>query len=176
MTRCRARRRLVQSLVPTQGVNPALAPSSNKARGLPAHYQLLSHLSIWNFSGSLGSNPHRVTTTSDNPAGSSGACSSTAEEQSGFYFPLWNCSFLSLPGWIRCPQLIADPEHHGLQKPVTETTHLQLQGSHPENINKGTWRQQHAQRIPQRDSSSLRSQRTVPNCGQSESSAILPTF
>ena len=72
MTRCRGRRRLVQSLVPTQGVTPALAPSSNKARGLPAHYQLLSHLSIWNFSGSLGSNPHRVTTTSDNPAGSSG--------------------------------------------------------------------------------------------------------
>ena len=72
MTQCQARRRLVQSLVPTQGVTPTLAPSYNKARGLPAHYQLLSHLFIWNFSGSLGSNPHRVTTTSDNSAGSSG--------------------------------------------------------------------------------------------------------
>ena len=72
MTRCRARRRLVQSLVPTQGVTPTLAPSYSKARGLPAHYQLLSHLFIWNFRGSLGSNPHRVTTTSDNSAGSSG--------------------------------------------------------------------------------------------------------
>ena len=72
MTQCRARRRLVQSLVPTQGVTPTLAPSYSKARGLPAHYQLLSHLFIWNFRGSLGSNPHRVTTTSDNSAGSSG--------------------------------------------------------------------------------------------------------
>ena len=50
-----------------------MAPSYNKARGLPAHYQLLSHLFIWNFSGSLGSNPHRVITTSDNSAGSSGS-------------------------------------------------------------------------------------------------------
>lgn len=73
MTQCQARRRLVQSLVPTQGVTPTLAPSYNKARGLPAHYQLLSHLFIWNFSGSLGSNPHRVITTSDNSAGSSGS-------------------------------------------------------------------------------------------------------
>ena len=73
MTQCQARRRLVQSLVPTQGVTPTLAPSYNKAGGLPAHYQLLSHLFIWNFSGSLGSNPHRVITTSDNSAGSSGS-------------------------------------------------------------------------------------------------------
>ena len=72
MTQCRARRWLVQSLVPTQGVTPTLAPSYSKVRGLPAHYQLLSHLFIWNFRGSLGSNPHRVTTTSDNSAGSSG--------------------------------------------------------------------------------------------------------
>ena len=72
MTQCRARRRFVQSLVPTQGVTPTLAPSYSKVRGLPAHYQLLSHLFIWNFRGSLGSNPHRVTTTSDNSAGSSG--------------------------------------------------------------------------------------------------------
>ena len=49
-----------------------MAPSYSKVRGLPAHYQLLSHLFIWNFRGSLGSNPHRVTTTSDNSAGSSG--------------------------------------------------------------------------------------------------------
>ena len=72
MTQCRARRRFVQSLVPTQGVTPTLAPSYSKVRGLPAHYQLLSHLFIWNFRGSLGSNPHWVTTTSDNSAGSSG--------------------------------------------------------------------------------------------------------
>ena len=52
MTRCQARRRLVQSLNPPQGVTPTLAPSYNTARGLPAHYQLLSHLFIRNFSDS----------------------------------------------------------------------------------------------------------------------------
>ena len=70
---------------------------------------------------------------------------------------------------VHSSQLTADPEHRGLQKPVAETTHLQLQGSHPENINKGTRRQQLAQRIPQHDSSPLRSQRELfQKYGQSE--------
>lgn len=44
---------------------------------------------------------------------------------------------LSLPpSRIRCPQLTADPEPRSLGKPAAETTHLQLRGSHPENIDK----------------------------------------
>ena len=83
---------------------------------------------------------------------------------------------LSLPGWIQCPQLTADPEHRGLQKPVAETIHLQLQG-HTQKTSTREHGGSSTQRIPQHDSSSLRSQSELfQKCGQSESLVILPTF
>ena len=147
MTQCQARRRLVQSLVPTQGVTPTLAPSYNKARGLPAHYQLLSHLFIWNFSGSLGSNPHRVITTSDNSAGSSGSAFFHSRGAKQVLLSSLEL-LLSLPPRLD-PMPTANSQSRALQppKPVAETTHLKLQGSHPENI-KRTWRQQHPKDPP----------------------------
>ena len=177
MTQCRARRRLVQPSS-SPGSHPQLGPllqySEGPASALPTPL-LLVYVELQRLR--LGSNPHRSPSPLTTLQAAQGARSSTAGEQSRIYFPVWSCYFLSLPGWIRCPQPTAELEHRGLQKPVAQTTHLQLQGSHPENISKVTWRQQHAQRIRQCGSSSPRSQRELfQKYGQSESLARLPTF
>ena len=72
MTRCQARRRLVQSLNPPQGVTPTLAPSyysEGPAGALPTPL-LLVYLELQR--QHLGSKPHKVTTSANSSAGSSG--------------------------------------------------------------------------------------------------------
>ena len=76
------------------------------------------------------------------------------------------------PSGIRCPQLTADPEPHSLGKPAAETTHLQLRGSHRQDNREAA----HAQRAPQRASSSLRGQRTVPKTPAEQRLSDSPTF
>ena len=177
MTQCRARRRLVQPSS-SPGSHPQLGPllkySEGPASALPTPL-LLVYAELQR--QRLGSNPHRVTITSDNSAGSSGRLffhSRGAKQDLLSSLEL----LLSLP-----PRLDPMPTANSRAgaprppNPVAETTHLQLQGSHPENISKVTWRQQHAQRIHQCGSSSPRSQRELfQKYGQSESLARLPTF